>query len=76
MFALSGSFRVITDDGRERREFTLRDPCRELLIERMIWREMDEFSQSAVCMVLASHAYDEGDYIRDYAEFVAASGRS
>ena len=72
VFALSGSFRVITDDGHGRQEFILRDPRRGLLIERMIWREMDEFSQGAVCMVLASHPYDEGDYIRDYEGFLKA----
>lgn len=38
----------------------------------MIWREMDAFSQGAVCMVLASHRYDEADYYRDYDEFIAA----
>ena len=72
LFALSGSFRVTTDDGSEKREFLLRDPRQGLHISRMIWREMDQFSQGAVCMVLASHRYDEGDYFRDYHEFLAA----
>jgi len=72
IFALSGSFRVRVDDGRERRDHILRDPRKGLYISRMIWREMDSFSQGAVCMVLASHPYDEGDYIRDHAEFLAA----
>lgn len=69
VFALSGSFRITVDDGRERREFWLRDPRTGLYINRMIWREMDAFSQGAVCMVLASQPYDEADYIRDYASF-------
>jgi dTDP-4-dehydrorhamnose 3,5-epimerase-like enzyme len=69
IFALSGSFRITVDDGRERREYWLRDPRTGLFISRMIWREMDAFSQGAVCMVLASQPYDEADYIRDYSSF-------
>ena len=69
LFALSGSFRIKLDDGFETSEYWLRDPRKGLLINRMIWREMDSFSQGAVCMVLASHPYDEADYIRDHMEF-------
>jgi WxcM-like, C-terminal len=71
LFALSGSFRVTIDDGHEASEYWLRDPRKGLLINRLIWREMDSFSQGAVCMVLASHPYDEADYIRDHNEFKA-----
>lgn len=72
VFALSGSFRMTVDDGRQREQYLLRDPRQGLLIERLIWREMDQFSQGAVCMVLASHRYDEADYIRDYDAFLEA----
>ena len=72
VFALSGSFRITVDDGKNKQEFWLRDPRRGLYISRMIWREMDAFSQGAVCMVLASMPYDEGDYIRDYGSFKLA----
>lgn len=72
VFALSGSFRMKVDDGVTRSEYWLRDPRKGLYISRMIWREMDCFSQGAVCMVLASHRYDEADYYRDYNEFKAA----
>lgn len=72
LFALSGSFRVTVDDGKSRSEYWLRDPRKGLYISQMIWREMDSFSQGAVCMVLASHRYDESDYFRDYREFVRA----
>ncbi len=75
VFALSGSFRITVDDGRERRAFWLRDPRKGLYISRMIWREMDAFSQGAVCMVLASHPYDENDYYRDYEEFQKGLGQ-
>lgn len=76
VFALSGSFRVRVDDGRSRAEFRLRDPHRGLLIERMVWRELDEFSQGAVCMVLASQRFDEKEYIRDRDVFRAEAERA
>ena len=72
LFALSGSFRVTVDDGRSREDFWLRDPQKGLYIGRMVWRQMDSFSQGAVSLVLASHHYDENEYYRDYDEFVRA----
>ncbi|MFU8866216.1 MAG: sugar 3,4-ketoisomerase [Rhodobacterales bacterium] len=72
VFALSGSFRLKIDNGLEQSEFWLRNPRQGVLIDRLIWREMDAFSQGAVCMVLASHPYDEADYIRDYDTFLRA----
>lgn len=73
LLALSGSFRVTVDNGRERSHFWLRDPSQGLYIDRMIWREMDGFSQGAVLMVLASRPYDVGDYCRDYEDFLSAA---
>lgn len=73
IFALSGSFRVRVDDGQDKSEHWLRDPRKGLYINRLIWREMDAFSQGAVCMVLASQPYDEGDYLRDYDAFLVAA---
>lgn len=75
IFALSGSFRVTVDDGREKGEYWLRDPRKGLYLKQLVWREMDSFSQGAVCMVLASLPYDEADYYRDYDQFLAALGR-
>ncbi len=72
IFPLSGSFRVKIDDGTNRSEHWLRDPRKGLYISKMIWREMDSFSQGAVCMVLASERYDENDYYRDRQEFLRA----
>lgn len=72
IFALSGSFRMKTDDGAKKSEYWLRDPSKGLYISNLIWREMDSFSQGAVCMVLASQRYDESDYYRDYSEFLKA----
>ena len=72
VFALSGSFRMKIDDGHMTSEHWLRDPRKGLYINRMVWREMDSFSQGAVCMVLTSHAYDEADYYRDHDDFIRA----
>lgn len=69
IFAISGSFRLLLDDGDRRTERWLRDPTRGIYLRNMIWREIDSFSQGAVCMVLASERYDEADYIRDYGKF-------
>lgn len=75
VFALSGSFRLKIDDGQTKSEFWLRDPRTGIYMSKMVWREIDAFSQGAVCMVLASHAYDEADYYRDYEEFLKAVGK-
>lgn len=72
LFALSGSFRVTVDDGHAKSEYFLRNPRQGLYIDRLIWREMDMFSQGAVCMVLASLPYDEADYYRNYDDFLKA----
>lgn len=68
--AASGSFTVTLDDGIVKRTFMLNRPYQGLLVVPGIWRTLDEFSSGAVCLVLASQGYDEGDYIRDYAEFI------
>lgn len=70
IFALSGSFRISVQDGQKSDEFILRNPAQGLLLESLVWREMDMFSQGAVCMVLASERYDESEYIRDYDSFL------
>ncbi len=70
VFALSGSFRMKIDDGHMTSEYWLRDPRKGLYISQLVWREMDSFSQGTVCMVLASHRYDEADYIRDHEHFI------
>jgi hypothetical protein len=75
VFALSGSFRMKVDDGQTKAEYWLRDPRQGLHISNLVWREMDSFSQGAVCMVLASHPYDEADYFRDYDDFRKALER-
>lgn len=68
--AASGSFDVIIDDGRVKRSFTLNRPYQGLLVTPGLWRELENFSSGSVLLVLASHTYDEADYIRDYQTFL------
>jgi hypothetical protein len=70
IIAASGSFRVTLDDGNVKRSFTLNRPYQGLYVKPGIWRELDDFSSGAVCLVLASEVYDKEDYIRDYQEFL------
>lgn len=69
IIALSGSFEVIVDDGTSRKRIMLNKPTQGLYISTHIWREIDNFSSGAVCLVLASTNYNEAEYIRDYDEF-------
>ena len=69
MIPLSGSFEVLLDDGKKRKKVMLNKPDKGLLIPQGIWREMDNFSSGAICMVLASDNFDESDYFRDYDQF-------
>ena len=70
--AMSGSFDVVLDDGKEKRRFHLNRSYSGLYVCPMMWRDLDNFSSGAVCMVLASTRYDESDYIRDYDQFITA----
>lgn len=67
---VSGKCKMILDSGDHREEVWLDTPTKGLLIESMVWREMHEFSDDCVLLVLASEHYDESDYIRDYQEFI------
>ena len=73
MIALSGSFDVEVDDGRTRRSITLNRSYCGLYVPNMIWRQIGNFSTNAVCLILASAAFSEVDYIRNYDEFLRGS---
>ena len=70
--AMSGSFDVVLDDGKEKKRVHMNRSYNGLYVCPMIWRELDNFSSGAVCMVLASTKYTEDDYHRDYGEFMRA----
>ena len=71
VIAMSGSFDVVLDDSREKKRWHMNRSYYGLYIPPGLWRDIDNFSSGAVCMVLASEKYDEKDYIRDYQEFVS-----
>ena len=69
IIAASGSFDVLLDDGKNKKRVFLNRPYEALHIVPGLWRELDNFSSGSICMVLASHLFDEKDYIRDYKLF-------
>lgn len=74
--ALKGSCRFVLDDGINKEEIILDCPTKGILIDSCLWREMHDFSEDCVLMVLASEHYDESDYIRDYAAFLQEVSQS
>ncbi|MCW8090345.1 sugar 3,4-ketoisomerase [Alteromonas sp. ASW11-130] len=68
--AVRGSCKFLLDDGSEKIEVTLNHPAQGLIIESFVWREMFDFSEDCVLMVLADQIYDESDYVRDYNDFL------
>ena len=70
LIACSGCFDVVLDDGKAKRKFTLNRPFQGLLIPTGIWRTLENFSAGSICLVLASHLFDEEDYIREYDDFL------
>ncbi len=70
VIAISGSFTINLFDGKDYKSFILNQPNQGLLIVPGIWRELNGFSGGAICLVLASEEYTEGDYIRDYQAFL------
>ena len=70
LVAASGSFEVLLDDGKTKRQVMLNRPDIGLHIPPGIWASELNFSSGSICLVLASHKYDEKDYLRSYDEFL------
>lgn len=70
LIALSGSFEVTVNDGTNKKSFLLNKPNVGLHLPKGIWRELENFSSGAVCLVFASDVFEESDYIRDYDVFL------
>lgn len=70
LICVSGKCKILLDDGKEKKIVPLESPSQGLYIGNAVWREMFDFSQDAVLMVLASELYDETDYIRNYDDFL------
>lgn len=70
IIAVNGSFSVHLNDGKNKKTVTLHQGNEGLYVCPMIWRDIDDFSRGAVCLVLASDYYDEADYYRDFELFL------
>ena len=68
--ALSGSFDVVLDDGKEKKVFALNRSYYGLYVPKGLWREMENFSTNALALIISSTNYDENDYVRNYDEFL------
>ncbi len=71
---VTGSCRMLLDNGQEKEDVLLDSPTKGLLIKDFVWREMHDFTPDCVLLVLASEYYDEADYIRDYDDFLKVVG--
>lgn len=71
LIALSGSFNVVLNDSKNKETVTLNKPDKGLLITSNTWRELENFSSGAVCLVLASEQFNEDDYIRNFEDFIS-----
>ena len=69
MLCVTGSCKILLDDGVVKESVVLDSPTKGLLVESLVWREMSQFSPDCVLLVIASEIYDESDYIRNYEEF-------
>lgn len=70
LICIHGSCKILLDSGMEKKIVSLEKPYEGLYISNNMWREMYDFSDDAVLLVLASEMYDEEDYIRNYDEFL------
>lgn len=70
IIALSGSFDIVIDNGRERKTYSMNRPYYGLYVPCSLWREMENFSTNSLALILSSTDYDVNDYIRDYNEFL------
>lgn len=73
IIAMSGSFDVVVDDGYAKKTFQLNRAYYGLYLPTNVWREIDNFSSGAVCLVLTSTKYSQDDYIRDYDQFIEST---
>ncbi len=76
IIAVSGSFDVVVDDGREKKVFSLNRSYYGLYVPNLFWRELENFSTNSLCLILSSDAFSEADYIRNYGDFLTMTGKA
>ena len=70
LIAISGSFDLVIKTENSTEIITLNKPDKGILIHKNVWRELENFSSGAVCLVLASDVFDESEYIRDFDDYI------
>ncbi len=75
LIAASGSFEVVLDDGKNKKTVVLNRPFYGIHVPPGIWASEQNFSSGSICLVLASHKYEESDYIRDYNDFLKSKSQ-
>lgn len=70
LFCISGSIKMVLDDGKNREKIYLDKPEKGIFLDRLIWHEMQDFQKDTILLILASEKYDSKDYIRDYKKFI------
>lgn len=73
---IKGSCKMIMDDGTTKEEVVIDKPNTGIMIDKLIWHEMHDFSENCILMVIASDLYDESDYLRNYNDFSNFVGNS
>lgn len=71
---VQGNCKFVMDDGSCKEEIVITNNATGILIDKMVWHEMHEFSKDCILMVVASDIYDENDYIRNYEDFIELAG--
>ncbi|ADY53766.1 WxcM-like domain-containing protein [Pseudopedobacter saltans DSM 12145] len=74
IIALSGSFDVVLNDGKEEKTYSLNRSYNALYVPNRIWRHMENFSTNSLAFVVASTIYNERDYERDFNNFKILNG--
>ncbi|EAJ0863674.1 WxcM-like domain-containing protein, partial [Campylobacter coli] len=69
---LKGECKIKIDNGKEQKNFILNNPKQGLYIDKMLWKQMYDFSKDCILLVLSNTLYDANEYIRDYNEFLKA----
>ncbi len=69
IIALSGSFDIVLNDGKEKKTYSLNRSYNGLYVPKMIWRHMENFSTNTLALIVADKGYDENDYIRNFEDF-------
>ena len=73
---IKGSCKILIDDGTNKEEIVIDKPNTGIIIDKLIWHEMHDFSEDCILMVIASDVYDESDYLRNYDDFLKFLGNS